>query len=332
MSVRNRLRTILPLGFVLWVLVSQAAAEELTLKNGQKIIGTIVGYEDEMFRVETEFGFALIRKDKVAAINFAAAGSKEAAQKRGERKNVPSAEKQPAIHRERTADEGSLDPARTPQAALTADNPKPPKKTDALDALSGPPSAADTAPPVSRPLDEPLPPQLQERVEGNNYLNDTFHFAMFKPPGWKIHEGVHRETGSAIVAMGPEDEQTLLIVDRQVWSGTPNLQSDEVEAKLRQTYQDFQKFSESSTQVDRHPAIRRVFKGLMEGVEWHGVSVHVARGNMVFGIIGLTSAETFQFQQAIFNKIINSFRFLTAAPRAASGPEALTSSSPNSRH
>jgi hypothetical protein len=52
---------------------------------------------------------------------------------------------------------------------------------------------------------------------------------------------------------------------------------------------------------------------VIDGVEWHGISVHLTHGNMVFGIIGLTSAETYQFEQALFNKIINSFHFLAAA-------------------
>ena len=43
-------------------------AEEITLKDGQKIVGTIVGYEKDMFRVETDYGIALVRKDKVASI------------------------------------------------------------------------------------------------------------------------------------------------------------------------------------------------------------------------------------------------------------------------
>ena len=50
---------------------SSAAADELILKNGRQIIGAIVGYENDMFRVETEFGFVLVRKDKLATINVA---------------------------------------------------------------------------------------------------------------------------------------------------------------------------------------------------------------------------------------------------------------------
>src|SRR5579863_7405414 len=47
-----------------------ARADEIRLKDGTKIIGTIVGFENDSFRVETSFGFALIQKDKVADINI----------------------------------------------------------------------------------------------------------------------------------------------------------------------------------------------------------------------------------------------------------------------
>jgi hypothetical protein len=163
-------------------------------------------------------------------------------------------------------------------------------------------------------LDVPLPAHLDEHVDGNTYFNDTFQFSMFKPPDWKIYEGVPKETGSGIMAMGTEDEQTLLIVDRQVWSGAPKLTTDQVEAKLRQTYQEYRRISEEAFECDGQTATRQTFTGVLDGAEWHGVAVHVIHGNMVFGIIGLTSAETFQFQEAIFNKIIKTFHFLTPAP------------------
>ena len=47
-------------------------ADEIRLKDGTKIIGTIVGFENDSFRVETSYGFALIQKDKVADINIVA--------------------------------------------------------------------------------------------------------------------------------------------------------------------------------------------------------------------------------------------------------------------
>jgi len=292
------------------LMVIPATAEEITLHNGQKIVGTIVGFENDMFRVETEFGFALIRKDRVRSISFGPSSSKEAGQKPGERKSPPPAAKSAPGTLEKTTG-SSLDATRPAAESV----PAPGASSMSASPATGPaPAKAPPPPPVSRPLDEPLPTQIQERVEGNSYINDTFHFAMYKPPGWKIHEEAPRETGRAIVALGPEDEQTLLIVDRQVWSGPPELKNDTTEASLRQTYQDYQAISESPTKLDGRPAVRHDFTGLMDGVEWHGVSVRVAEGNTVFGIMGLTSAETFQFQQALLNKIINSFRFLSGKP------------------
>ena len=306
----------------LLVAPSPTSAEEITLKNGQKIVGTIVGYENDMFRVETEYGIALVRKDKVVSIQVTKpdAGSPQPPP----RPAIKTIDEKPA--RAAAAPEGV--PLSAPPSPALVTPPTPPSAPAKPPATSPPPvpvnpptpakPPAPPPPPVSHPLDVPMPAHLQEHVDGNTYFSDTFQFSMFKPPDWKIYEGVPKETGSGVMAMGTEDEQTLLIVDRQVWSGAPKLTNDQVEANLRQTYQEYHRISEESVECDGQTATRRSFMGVLDGAEWHGVAVHVIHGNMVFGITGLTSAETFQFQEAIFNKIIKTFHFLTpAAPTAA---------------
>ena len=322
------------------------SAEEIILKDGQKIVGTIIGYEKDMFRVETDYGIALVRKDKVASIQMskpdAATTASPQAPSRAATKTIevkpthiaaaPEAAPAPVapppmlptapifhplyVHVPALSPEPLpppvirlVDPARTAQGVL------PPGLGPGSIITNGLPPPP---PPASHPVDVPMPEHLQEHISGNTYFNDTFQFSMFKPPDWKIYEGVPKETGSGIMAMGTEDEQTLLIVDRQVWSGTPKLTSDQVEAKLRQTYQEYHRISEEPFECDGQKAIRRNFTGVVDGAEWHGVAVHVIHGNMVLGIIGLTSSETFQFQEAIFNKIIKSFQFL-APPASSAG-------------
>ena len=54
----------------LLLLALGAQADELRLKDGTKIVGTIVGFENSSFRVETSYGFALVRRDKVASIQM----------------------------------------------------------------------------------------------------------------------------------------------------------------------------------------------------------------------------------------------------------------------
>lgn len=348
---------LLLLAATLWPL-GTAHAEEILLKNGQKIVGTIVGYENDMFRVETEFGIALVRKDKVASIMVSKPEDAKSTPEPPKQEATKSSPTKPAATAAIPANPAHPSPlaasqpnAGSPQsssipssqaenksssttapapgaaaatpasAAKTETQPTESKIRPAAPVVQSPPPAPPLPPPVSHPVDVPLPAHLEEHVDGNTYFNDTFHFSMFKPPDWKIYEGVPKETGSGIMAMGTEDEQTLLIVDRQVWSGAPNLSSDEVEVKLRQTYQEYRRVSEEPFLCDGQAAVRRSFTGLLDGAEWHGVAVHVIQGNMVLGIIGLTSSETFQFQEAIFLKIMKTFHHLPAsAPRKAAKP------------
>ena len=50
------------------VFAAGVRADEIRLKDGSKIVGTVVGYEDGSFKVETAYGFALVRKDSIAEI------------------------------------------------------------------------------------------------------------------------------------------------------------------------------------------------------------------------------------------------------------------------
>jgi hypothetical protein len=51
-------------------LAAPMRAEEFVLKDGNRIVGKIVGYEKNAFRVETSFGIAIIYKDKITRINM----------------------------------------------------------------------------------------------------------------------------------------------------------------------------------------------------------------------------------------------------------------------
>src|ERR1700720_1774602 len=44
------------------------SADEIRLKDGKKLYGVIVAYEENMFKVKTDFGYVLVEKDKIASI------------------------------------------------------------------------------------------------------------------------------------------------------------------------------------------------------------------------------------------------------------------------
>src|ERR1700722_12892690 len=69
--MRSRAIPVVALLAVSWC-AGAARADEIRLKDGTKITGTIVGFENGAFRVETSYGFALVSKDKVADINITA--------------------------------------------------------------------------------------------------------------------------------------------------------------------------------------------------------------------------------------------------------------------
>src|SRR2546423_9284187 len=42
--------------------------DEIRLKDGKKLYGVIVAYEENMFKVKTDFGYVLVEKDKISSI------------------------------------------------------------------------------------------------------------------------------------------------------------------------------------------------------------------------------------------------------------------------
>ncbi len=55
---------------------SPLRADEIKLKDGSKIYGTIVGFEDNSFKVKTSYGFAVVQKDQVVSITVTGDASK----------------------------------------------------------------------------------------------------------------------------------------------------------------------------------------------------------------------------------------------------------------
>src|SRR5580704_15170484 len=93
--MRGKLILALPVVSLL-IATGPARADEIRLKDGTKIIGTIVGFENDSFRVETSFGFALIQKDKVADINITAAKKESEPKSKSSASGTPPPAAKPA--------------------------------------------------------------------------------------------------------------------------------------------------------------------------------------------------------------------------------------------
>jgi hypothetical protein len=115
-------------------------ADELKLKDGTKIVGTIVGFEENSFKVKTSYGFAVVQKDQVASINISE-GKNEA---KSESKNDVKSDA------EKPAPVAKPDPA--PVAAA--------KPVEAAKAIpNSAPPAVQPSPPAVPPTKPPSPPE-----------------------------------------------------------------------------------------------------------------------------------------------------------------------------
>ena len=223
--------------------------ERIVLKSGKILTGSIVDYDEHMFRVETDFGFALIRKDRVASISFEESETP-----------APSVQKdEPEPEKEGTAEAAtvavSLETTRAEGGNSQDLVPEQSGDVEVIAALEG--AVAEEEEPIAPP-ERIEPGEMVERIEGNRYINETFRFAMYKPPNWVLFEDVRRASATSVIAMGTVDERTLLFVEREPFGAEPENQGG-IEAKLRHTYREYQVLREEDVVVDGRAGVRRTF-------------------------------------------------------------------------
>ena len=318
-----------------------ALADEIRLKDGKKLYGVIVSYEDNMFKVKTDFGYVLVEKDKIASI-IPDTPSGPASSKSGTTpplakskpeptaaKSAPTAPKSdndtsfastnnaatpaPPSKREKAAAIVSNAnarpeiPATNSSGSATASAP-PALKTTTTAAPKSTLAAADSAPPPP-PKDEP--PPNREEVLGNLYVNHTYGFRMFKAPSWQLIEAAGQTLPNAIVAMGTNNESTLLVISREKTKGTLENAAPAVEKRLHDVYENYRLISNRKTIVGGLPALEYRYRGTADEHDWSGTLVIVSRGPDIFTVLGMTYADTdlIQIQENVIARAISSLDF-----------------------
>src|ERR1700680_3205572 len=226
----------------------EALADELKLKDGTKIVGTIVGFEDNSFKVKTSYGFAEVQKDQVLSINvtdstnsdakqrkpepafektFAPAGSTNSESANKTASSVPAPTASPTANKSPRSVGPPTRPASStpapsvkenvapsfvgaPPAAPITSTPTPAAPVPArADAKSFPaPPSAPPAPVVAAPSKPAAAEPVREQVSGNMYTNDTYGFRMYKPPDWQLIAGARTILPGSIAALGTNDQTT----------------------------------------------------------------------------------------------------------------------------
>lgn len=247
------------------------AGEEFYLKDGSKIVGTIVAYEKDSFRVETSFGFAVIYKDRVERIVFSETSGSQKASK--------------------------TSPAEAPQVPVpTADNSNTAENQ----------TARSASPPATPPSDG-----IIEHTTGTVYVNETYRFRIFKPPTWRSYPELVKPRTPLVAALGTPDETTLLLIGREYHTGRLEDYARLAERSLKQLYENYRVEEERPARVGGLEAIERRFTGTAEGRFWTGLAVYFAREGQYYTLLGLTAAgEQTNFQLAVLRKVVHTVAFL----------------------
>ncbi len=320
-------------------------ADEIRLKDGSKINGTIVGYENDSFRVETPYGFALVRKDRVAEIipttpkpapdkDPDIKAKKEAEEVKGVPAppapiSPPSAPAAPKPTPAVVSEPVSAKP-ETPKpvaAKVTAPAPAAPSRASAKTEASvekssakpdcptgticdGLPTAVKLPTPEVAPA-APEPPPIREIVQGNQYINYTYGFEIYKPPSWELIAADRKALPNAVAALGTGDGYTLLVIGRETTKNTLDAQATATDKALAEIYENYRQTSTRHTTVAQLPAVETHSRGSADGHDWSVVTLTVVHGSDAFTLLGMTWAESdlIQVQENVLAKVVNSLSF-----------------------
>lgn len=316
---------------------TSALADEIRLKDGKKLYGVIVAYEDNMFKVKTDYGYVLVEKDKIASIVPSTPVSETP-----KADKTPSAKKDPATNAEPKAEsavassaEGttaatnasakSAEPAAAgkrektgPKITNAAVKPEVPAATKtnaiapAITGTTAAPNAAlatSTAQPAAPK--EPEPPAIREDVQGNLYTNYTHGFKMYKAPSWTLIEDARKALPNAVVALGTLNQSTLLVIGMEESKAALDPAAATVEKRLSEIYDNYRRISQRKTVVGGLPAVEYHYRGMADGHDWSGTLVVISRGSEVLTVLGMTYADNdlIQIQENVINRSIASLDF-----------------------
>jgi hypothetical protein len=322
-----------------------ARADEIRLKGGRKLYGVIVAYEDNMFKIKTDFGYELIEKDKIESIipstpagkTETPAGPKKSATppktEGGAPAPVTAVDSQPkaetavatstgtataatnasaktvnpgaAGKADKTAPKTTSAPAKTEVVASTA-----PANTAAANGAAPANGLAASTAPAAAPKEAEVPANREE-VQGNLYTNYTHGFRMYKAPSWSLIEEARGALPNAIVAMGTSNESTLLVVGEEKTKEPLDAAATAVEKRLQDVYVNYRRVSQRKTAVGGLPAVEYEYRGKADDHDWSGKLVVIARGKDLLTVLAMTYAENdlIQIQENVISRAIASLDF-----------------------
>jgi len=298
-------------------LAISARADEIRLKDGKKLYGSVVAIEDGMYKVKTDYGYVLVEKDKIALIvpivtpaksEPDPAAKKDAPQHSSKPSDEPRPKTEPAVA---TSSNGNSSAAPA-NASVKTVTPSPSSASTSAKTTAPPSASAASAPAAApAPPKEPEAPVNREEVTGNLYTNYTHGFRMYKAPSWNLIEEARSALPDAIVAMGTTDESTLMVVGEEKTKDSLDAAASVVEKRLQGVYVNYRRLSQKKMVVGGMPAMEFQYRGKADEHDWSGRLVVISRGKDVLTVLAMTYADSdlIQIQENVIARSISSLDF-----------------------
>ncbi|HEY2082076.1 MAG TPA: hypothetical protein VGI88_04780, partial [Verrucomicrobiae bacterium] len=279
-----------------------------------------------------------IRKDKVADINISApkkdtdSKAKQSASvepaaptsmpivpavlKEPASANSPSAGDKGAAHDRSSTSTGATSSAASFKADLAAPKAKavaaaqipPPTVTSAASAGA----AAAALPTAPTPPPAPEPVVIRDEIRGNQYVNVTYGFQMYKPPSWQLIPAARKELPDAVAALGTLDQTTLLVIGREHAKDSLDVHAAKTGKALGDVYENYRQISSRQLSVAGFPAVEQHARGTADGRDWSVTLLTLVKGGDAYTLLGMTWADSdlIQVQENVIAKAVNSLTFV----------------------
>jgi hypothetical protein len=152
---------------------------------------------------------------------------------------------------------------------------------------------------------------IRDEIRGNQYVNLTYGFQMYKPPSWDLIPGARKALPDAVAAMGTFDHTTLLVIGREHAKDSLDAHAAATEKALGEVYGNYRLISSRRLSVAGFPAIEQHSRGTADGRDWSVTLLTLLKGDDAYTLLGMTWADSdlIQVQENVITKTVNSLLF-----------------------
>ncbi len=145
---------------------------------------------------------------------------------------------------------------------------------------------------------------IRDEIRGNQYVNLTYGFQMYKPPSWDLIPRRAKALPDAVAAMGTYDQTTLLVIGREHAKDSLDAHAATTAKALGDAYENYRLISSRRLTVAGFPAIEQRSRGTADGRDWSVTLLTFLNGNDAYTLLGMTWADSdlIQVQENVIAK------------------------------